>query len=249
MVIEMPVVEDLLAVIETATTMAELNAATSSATHELGFSYFALTHHMHPNRWKDIAIALHNCPPAWVEFYASRKLYKHDPILHASTLTSLGFLWDELPTMIAMTPMRQKVLSLYAEAGVGTGITIPAHVPGEPTGSCTFATRQGQPFPLHNVLTAQLLGAFAFQSARRIAGLMAVNDHNIRPLTPRQRDCLLWAMRGKTDWEIAKILGLSPATVSQHIDMARQRYGVVKRMQLAVRAIYLGDISFNEVLF
>jgi LuxR family transcriptional regulator, quorum-sensing system regulator CciR len=123
------------------------------------------------------------------------------------------------------------------------------HVPGEPTGSCSFATTHSQPFPYENMLTAQLVGAFAFQAARRIAGLMQANDHQVRRLTPRQRDCLIWAMRGKTDWEIAQILELSPATVSQHIEMARERYGVVKRMQLAIRAIYLGDISFNEVLF
>lgn len=242
-------VECLLAPIRAATDMSDLWRALSEATQKMGFTYFALTHHIHPKKWKNISIALHNCPTEWVDYYASRKLYKNDPILHASTITSLGFLWEELPTMIEMTANRQKVLQLYADAGVGTGITIPAHVPGEPTGSCTFATANNQLFPFHNMLTAQLLGAFAFQSARRIAGLMTANTNPVRMLTPRQRDCLLWAMRGKTDWEIAQILELSPVTVTQHIDMARKRYGVVKRIQLGVRAIYLGDISFDEVLF
>jgi LuxR family transcriptional regulator, quorum-sensing system regulator CciR len=242
-------IEHLLAPIRVASDMPDLWRALAIATRQMDFTYFALTHHIHPKRWKNISIALHNCPAEWIEFYASRKLYKNDPILHASTLTSLGFHWDELPQLIDMTPKRLEILELYAEAGVGTGVTIPAHVPGEPTGSCTFATAKDQKFPTHNMLNAQLLGAFAFQSARRIAGLMASSGHVGRPLTPRQRDCLLWAMRGKSDWEIAQILNLSTATVTQHIDMARERYGVVKRLQLAVRAIYLGDISFDEVLF
>jgi LuxR family transcriptional regulator, quorum-sensing system regulator CciR len=242
-------IERSLGPIRAAICMAELQHALTIATREMGFTFFALSHHIHPKKWNNISIALHNCPLEWVEFYATGKLYKNDPILHASTLTSLGFLWDELPTMLEMTPKRQKILDLYAEAGVGTGITIPAHVPGEPTGSCTFATAEGQIFPFDNILTAHLLGAFAFQSARRIVGLMDATSHAARPLTPRQRDCLLWAMRGKSDWEIAQILDLSPATVTQHIDMARERYNAVKRLQLAVRAIYLGDISFDEVLF
>jgi LuxR family transcriptional regulator, quorum-sensing system regulator CciR len=241
--------DSLLSPIRSACTFKCLADALRHTTKAMGFEFYALTQHIHPTRWNDIAIALHNCPVAWVEYYATKKLYKHDPILHASTLTSLGFLWSELPAMLDMTRNRQRVLDLYAEAGIGTGITIPVHVPGEPTGSCSFATTHSQPFPYENMLTAQLVGAFAFQAARRIAGLMQANDHQVRRLTPRQRDCLIWAMRGKTDWEIAQILELSPATVSQHIEMARERYGVVKRMQLAIRAIYLGDISFNEVLF
>jgi LuxR family transcriptional regulator, quorum-sensing system regulator CciR len=249
MAVEAKSIDDLLAKFDAADTMPKLQLAMIATTRTIGFTYFALTHHIHPSRWNNIAIALHNCPSAWVNYYASRKLYKHDPILHASTLTSLGFLWEELPAMIEMTRSRQRVLDLYAEAGIRTGITIPIHVPGEPTGSCSFATTRNQPLPCENMLTAQLVGAFAFQAARRITGLMQANDQAVRRLTPRQRDCLLWAMRGKTDWEIAQILELSPATVSQHIEMARERYGVVKRMQLAIRAIYLGDISFNEVLF
>ena len=55
-------------------------------------------------------------------------------------------------------------------------------------------------------------------------------------------------MRGKTDWEIGHILSISPDTVTQYMEMARLRYGVAKRMQLAVRAIYLGDIGFDEAI-
>jgi LuxR family transcriptional regulator, quorum-sensing system regulator CciR len=141
------------------------------ATKEMGFTYFSLMHHIHPSRWKRNAIALHNCPEEWAFVYADKRLYANDPILHACAQTNVGFVWDDLPDLIEMTERRQKVLRLFRDAGVGSGVTIPAHVPGEPMGSCTFATRQGQPFPVANILAAQLAGAFAFQSARRIVGL------------------------------------------------------------------------------
>jgi LuxR family transcriptional regulator, quorum-sensing system regulator CciR len=220
----------------------------AGVTVAMGFTYFSLMHHIHPSRWKRNAIALHNCPEEWAFVYADKRLYANDPILHACSQTNVGFVWDDLPDLIEMTERRQKVLRLFHDAGVGSGVTIPAHVPGEPMGSCTFATRQGQPFPVDNILAAQLAGAFAFQSARRIVGLIRDDATAARPLTPRQRDCLIWAMRGKTDSEIAQILGLSAETVTQHINMARDRYGVAKRMQLAIRAIYLGDIGFDEAI-
>lgn len=229
--------------------METLSSRLQSITYEMGFRYYALIHHLHPTNWQKLKIALHNCPGEWVKAYRDLKLYKNDPILQACSLTGIGFVWDDLAKIIEMSERRLKVLSLFRDAGVGQGITIPVHIPGEPSGSCTFATIVDQRFPSENVMAAQLIGAFAFQTARRLAGLIRVEGSILRPLTPRQRDCLIWAMRGKTDSEIAQILNLSAETVTQHINMARARYGVSKRMQLAIQAIYLGEISFDEALF
>lgn len=66
-------------------------------------------------------------------------------------------------------------------------------------------------------------------------------------LTERQRVCVLWSARGKSDWEISKILGIQPDTVVQHLKQARERYGVQKRTLLAVHALFDGTISFAEV--
>ncbi|MBB5720345.1 DNA-binding CsgD family transcriptional regulator [Stakelama sediminis] len=44
-------------------------------------------------------------------------------------------------------------------------------------------------------------------------------------LTRRQRDCLIWAARGKGDWEISRILGVSEETVAKHFRAACERYG------------------------
>ena len=66
-------------------------------------------------------------------------------------------------------------------------------------------------------------------------------------LTARQRECVLWMARGKTDWEIARILGLSSETVVQHLKQARERYDVPKRSLLAVRVLFDGQITFGEV--
>lgn len=222
----------------------------SDIVSDLGFSYFAVTHHAHPSLWKSMAIGLHNCPEEWLTAYASGKLYRNDPILAACAGTAIAFRWDDLPSMIDMTADRVAVLDMYHRAGIGSGMTVPIHIQSEPSGSCNFATCTGQVFPTENIFAAQIIGAFAFQAARELAGLTRSTRLSPRRfLTPRQRDCLLWAMRGKSDWEIAKILGLSKETVTQHIDMARERYGVGKRVQLAIRAIYLGDVSFDEAMF
>lgn len=51
---------------------------------------------------------------------------------------------------------------------------------------------------------------------------------------------------GKTDWEIALILGLSPETTHQYVKRARAAYDVVSRSQLVAYGLRDAWISFDE---
>ncbi len=50
-------------------------------------------------------------------------------------------------------------------------------------------------------------------------------------LTNRELECMRWAAEGKTDDEVAIILGISRATVRFHLDQARNRLGAVNKTQ------------------
>jgi LuxR family quorum sensing-dependent transcriptional regulator len=54
-------------------------------------------------------------------------------------------------------------------------------------------------------------------------------------LTDRERDSLAWVAEGKSDWEIAMILGLAESTVRFHVDNARRKLGAVNRTQAVAR--------------
>ncbi|TRW17909.1 helix-turn-helix transcriptional regulator [Glacieibacterium frigidum] len=56
-------------------------------------------------------------------------------------------------------------------------------------------------------------------------------------LTPRERDALAFVAEGKTDWEIATILGLSESTARFHVDNARRKLGAVNRSHAVARLI------------
>jgi len=225
--------------------LAELLAEISG---EMGFSYFALTHHVDIRRAPAPAIRLANYPSDWVDYFDDESLGPSDPVHRASHLTSIGFPWSKLSSLIRLTPRDHQVLELAARQGIGDGFTIPAHVPGESNGSCSFATNAGRPLQEEHLPLAQLVGAFAFEAARRVWRVRHADSHPSRQLTDRQRDCVLWAARGKSDWEIARILGISHETVIQYLKRARERYGVSKRTMLAVHALFDGTISFTDVL-
>jgi DNA-binding CsgD family transcriptional regulator len=59
-------------------------------------------------------------------------------------------------------------------------------------------------------------------------------------LTARQIECLRWTAEGKSSWDIAQILGISPRTVDEHLDNACRKLGVKRRAQAAVAAARAG---------
>jgi LuxR family quorum-sensing system transcriptional regulator CciR len=222
-----------------------LAGAIADVALDLGFRYFALTHHVDVRRSSE-AIRIHNYPDGWAEWFDEQSLGATDPVHRASNITSVGFAWSKLPDMIALTPMDRRVLELARREGIGEGFTVPAHVPGEAHGSCSFACVPGERFADEHQALLQLVGAFAFEAARR----MRRTRFSPGPiqLTDRQRDCVMWAARGKSDWEIAKVLGISEATVGEHLRHAYERYGVGKRTLVAIHALFDGTIGFLDVL-
>jgi LuxR family quorum-sensing system transcriptional regulator CciR len=227
---------------------AELQSALEEISREMGFSYFALAHHVDLRHAPQPAIRLHNYPGGWEDYFEDRQLGRSDPVHRASQLTTIGFAWSRLPEMIRLTARDHEVLEEAQSRGIGDGFTIPAHLPGEVNGSCSFATAAGACIQAEHLALAQLVGAFAFEAARRLARMRDPEVGELPRLTERQRDCVVWAARGKTDWEIAKILGVRHDTVIEHLRHARERYGVGKRAQLTVHALFDGTISFVDVM-
>nr|WP_294814670.1 LuxR family transcriptional regulator [uncultured Sphingomonas sp.] len=238
--------EAFAAVAGEAATPEELQSMMEQLTRDIGCVYFALSHHVDVEAMPDRAIRLHNYPERWAATYDAGKFAIWDPVHRASQRTSFGFAWRSLPGMVPLSRQDRQLMAMCAEHGLGEGYTIPANVPGEAHGSCTFVSAGGAPFPLEGVALAQLAGAFAFESARRLWRTGAPPEP-APTLTDRQRDCLIWIARGKTDWETSRIMGVSPETIVRHVKEARDRYGVHKRTSLLIRALLDGTISFADV--
>jgi DNA-binding CsgD family transcriptional regulator len=226
----------------------DLLLAMSDICAALGFQFFALTHHVDIVKAPASAIRLHNYPAQWADYYDGNALGVSDPVHRASHKTSAGFRWSHMSAMIPLTATDKRVLALGSEQGIGDGFTVPANVPGEALGSCSFANQAGRPLPEAMLPMAQLAGTFAFECARRLWSVRAIDGEEKAPvLTDRQRDCILWAARGKSDWEISRILDVSEETVARHIKQGCERYGVNKRTLLAIRALFDGTLTFTDI--
>jgi DNA-binding CsgD family transcriptional regulator len=65
-------------------------------------------------------------------------------------------------------------------------------------------------------------------------------------LSPRESEALTWVARGKSTWEIARILDLSEKSVEFYLDSCKHKLQATNRTQAVVKAIVLGLISFKE---
>ncbi len=57
------------------------------------------------------------------------------------------------------------------------------------------------------------------------------------PLTAREREVMHWLAGGKTDREIAQLLGCSHRTVQKHLERTYQKLGVETRTAAVMRAL------------
>lgn len=62
-------------------------------------------------------------------------------------------------------------------------------------------------------------------------------------LSPRELTVLLWMKEGKTNWEIARIVGLSERTVRFHVGSIFEKLDVTSRTQAVARALGAGLIA------
>jgi DNA-binding CsgD family transcriptional regulator len=112
-------------------------------------------------------------------------------------------------------------------------LVVPVHVDGRFVWAAAYTGLD----PDTSQAAQAVLSAAAHEGYRRLCELLDANTAG-SPLSPREAECLRWVSDGKTDFEVGKILGISPRTVRFHIRNAKTKLGVATRIQaVAKRAI------------
>jgi len=90
------------------------------------------------------------------------------------------------------------------------------------------------PLPAGRRLVARHMGESGFSEAmlllraERVDAVGAPRQPEV-PLTPRETEVLSWLAKGKTNRDIADILGMSPRTVNKHLEHIFEKLGVETR--------------------
>jgi DNA-binding response OmpR family regulator len=118
-----------------------------------------------------------------------------------------------------------------------TGLTETEHVVrGFEVGGIDYVTKPIRPAEVLARISTHVRNARMLSEARlsRDAAPAVVSvDLSTYQLTPREMDVLAWIARGKTNRDIAEILGMSPRTVNKHLEHIFVKLGVETRAAAA----------------
>ncbi|HEX4860947.1 MAG TPA: LuxR family transcriptional regulator [Rhizomicrobium sp.] len=242
-------VQEFIRLARSAGTLADLRSLLEGTTKSFGFTYFMLGHHV--NVIRGSLAHLSNYPIGFAEAMSKRRRFSDDPVMRACQTKTASFRWSELSSLIPLSPYQAEVLTNAERAGIGEGFTVPASIPGECLGSCSFAVRTGQAFDERILPAVQYVGSFAFEAARRLAQADALTRDiagGVPALSPRQLDCLVLIAQGKSDVDTAQLLGLSKSTVHEYVENAKRKYGVASRVQLIIRTLFDNQLGFDDII-
>jgi LuxR family transcriptional activator of conjugal transfer of Ti plasmids len=189
------------------------------------FAYLSI-----PRQLDGAAWLISNYSPHWTGQYMRRRLDRLDPVIVRARNGPEPFIWTADAAPANLSAAQRKFLGEAAAFGLDRGFTIPIPAVGNgiEVAALTLigqgnARSFGQSIDRYGPVL-QLAALYFHRHARRLL----TTDRTIAGirLTERELQCLQWAARGKSAWEIGRIVGISRRTAAFHLDNARAKLGV-----------------------
>lgn len=177
-------------------------------------------------------------PPDWLELYVNRNFVAADYGVAEARRRIAPFTWREAKAERTLSRAEQDIWDTVVEWGWTDGLSVPIHGPG---GYFAIVTMAGKEQPMPPALRGKLqqLAFLTHERCRALTGLAPVTDPQAT-LTHRELECLRWVAAGKTDLQIARLLGVSQTTARTYIDQARRKLGARTRSQAVARLVLSG---------
>ena len=187
--------------------------------------------------------------PDYVSTWLDKKLSLASPIGHACRMSTKPFVWYTDAIWArgdALEKPQRKVMDIMAAQGAHGGITVPVHRPFGRVGSVGW-TSEDPETDLEGILgeaaSELILIAHYFLDVVYATRDEDPSATDMTSLTEREIECLTWVALGKTDADIAVLIGRSPTTARFHIEKAMKKLNAGTRTQAAAMASQLGVIG------
>ena len=221
--------------IDTASSADEILREFRIAIERYGLRYFLITGLPVPHDadWRREILG-DGWPPEWYLRYMSEDHFSHDPCVAQCRHSPKPFLWHELPPA-KLFARAKLVMDEATDFGMSHGLCVPIHVPLAGPGVVSAAGDRIEIAP--NVMP--FIETLCVHTFRRLSGLeKSGQGAEVAPLTARERELLEWSAEGKSNEDIACILGVTRNTVESHqrnirgkLDAANVSHAIVKALR------------------
>lgn len=189
-------------------------------------------------------------PDAWVERYTSQGYLQDDPLLDDMADRRLPYQWSDVINSGDLSSRQKQMFAEAREYGLHNGLTVPIHGKNGEFAIMSFVpggneTEANATIAIYRHLL-HLLALYYHDHAARILLDKAMSSPRQKSLlSPREKEVLQWTARGKSNWEISTVLGISEKSVEFHLDSARRKLQVYNRTHAVVKAIMLNMIRVD----
>jgi len=191
-------------------------------------------------RTRQYRFYFNNWPASWLALYEQRQLFLKDPVVAEAQRRMAPFLWSELEEFRQVADSGHKVLAAAKEYGWVEGLVIPIHGPSGYQGTVSLATFR--PLDLAAADRA-LLWVMALALHERCRLTADAGGVSVAPkITARELECMRWVSLGKTDWEVAQLLGISKSTVHFHVERVKRRFAINTRAEAVALLVLHGAL-------
>jgi DNA-binding CsgD family transcriptional regulator len=182
-----------------------------------------------------------NWPKDWFEFYLERGFMEIDPMILEARRRMTPFLWTEMVGARTFTVEGAAVIAAGKAYGWAEVMGIPIHGPSSYQGLVSVAALKPVTMNAAERAIIRSMALAVHDKAYEAVGFGLSNRSPIL-LTPREADCMRWVAAGKTDAEIAIILGIAPATTHYHIENVKKKAGTRSRSEAVALLVLAGSV-------
>ncbi len=183
-----------------------------------------------------------NYPADFMNYYFEKDLARIDPVLKACFTQSRAFTWADLEAHSSLTEAQLRLMRMGEGAGLNNGVGVPIRSHNAMVAGFGLASSERRDAARFD---ADILGALAAQfyvAFKRLYARPLSTSEIPVSLTPKETEILSWVAAGKTDDEIAVILGISRNTVDSHMRHVFRKLEAGNRVSAVVKGIGQGHI-------
>jgi DNA-binding CsgD family transcriptional regulator len=193
----------------------------------------------------------------FVANYRRENFFAYDPAVARCERTNESFTWSDCPEF--QEPGRRRrgprtkprqIIEAAHDFGYTQGLVTPVHfvgILGERASALVSVFWQGAlnhfATPGPQSLWMRMAVMTFHERVLHLRGVVYGNPSQRPVLTDRERDCLVWAARGKTVRETGDTLAITERTVEFHIQNVMRKLGVHSKVHAIAVAIHRGLIT------
>lgn len=182
---------------------------------------------------------------SYMDAKRSADLLDCDEFVRMAKVETAPILWGRVTVteLERLPPLARRAIDLDWEYGILTGVTLPLRFNGS-LGRAGFGLHAAHMTWAEFERVWQERGP-AIQAIATAFDVRLRADHldEVFPLTPRERECLLWVIEGLRPQRIAHRLGTHVKTVEKQLDSARRKLGATTVAQAVATALVHGLVT------